>query len=38
MQKDELNTLLELKQNPSLSQRSLAHRLDISLKTALYSN
>jgi len=31
MQKNELNTLLELKQNPSLSQRSLAHRLNISL-------
>ena len=31
MQKDELNTLLELKQNPSLTQRSLSHRLNISL-------
>lgn len=31
MPKNELNTLLELKQNPSLSQRSLAHRLNISL-------
>jgi|GEM_PF-709505 len=31
MQKNELNTLLELKQNPSLTQRSLAHRLNISL-------
>ena len=31
MQKNELNTLLELKENPSLSQRSLAHRLNISL-------
>ncbi len=31
MPKPELDTLLELKQNPSLSQRSLAHRLNISL-------
>ena len=31
MSKPELDTLLELKQNPSLSQRSLAHRLNISL-------
>ena len=31
MQKSELNTLLELKQNPSLTQRSLSHRLNISL-------
>ena len=31
MQKNELNTLLELKQNPSLTQRSLSHRLNISL-------
>ncbi|GAB4114392.1 MAG: hypothetical protein Kow00103_08070 [Candidatus Caldatribacteriota bacterium] len=31
MSKNELNTLLELKDNPSLSQRSLAHRLNISL-------
>lgn len=31
MQKNELNTLLELKENPSLSQRSLSHRLNISL-------
>ncbi len=31
MQKNELNTLLEIKQNPSLTQRSLAHRLNISL-------
>ncbi|PKP59083.1 hypothetical protein CVT91_07330 [Candidatus Atribacteria bacterium HGW-Atribacteria-1] len=31
MQKNELNTLLELKQNPTLTQRSLAHRLNISL-------
>jgi predicted transcriptional regulator len=31
MPKNELNTLLELKQNPSLTQRSLAHRLNISL-------
>ena len=31
MQKNELNTLLELKQNPSLTQRSLAHHLNISL-------
>jgi len=31
MQKNELNTLLELKENPSLTQRSLAHRLNISL-------
>ena len=31
MPKPELDTLLELKENPSLSQRSLAHRLNISL-------
>jgi len=31
MQKNELNTLLEIKENPNLSQRSLAHRLNISL-------
>jgi len=31
MQKNELNTLLELKENPSITQRSLAHRLNISL-------
>jgi len=31
MQKNELNTLLELKQNPSLTQRSLARKLNISL-------
>ena len=31
MSKPELDTLLELKENPSLSQRSLAHRLNISL-------
>jgi len=31
MSQHELNTLLELKQNPSLTQRSLAHRLNISL-------
>ncbi len=31
MPKNELNTLLEIKQNPSLTQRSLAHRLNISL-------
>jgi DNA-binding MarR family transcriptional regulator len=31
MPKNELNTLLELKENPSLSQRSLAHKLNISL-------
>lgn len=31
MQKNELNTLLEIKQNPSLTQRSLSHRLNISL-------
>jgi len=31
MSKPELDTLLELKQNPSLTQRSLAHRLNISL-------
>ena len=31
MPKNELNTLLELKQNPSLTQRSLSHRLNISL-------
>ena len=31
MQKNELNTLLELKNNPSLTQRSLSHRLNISL-------
>ena len=31
MSQHELNTLLELKENPSLSQRSLAHKLNISL-------
>ena len=31
MQKNELNTLLEIKENPTLSQRSLSHRLNISL-------
>jgi len=31
MSQHELNTLLELKENPNLSQRSLAHKLDISL-------
>jgi len=31
MPKNELDTLLELKQNPSLSQRSLARKLNISL-------
>ena len=31
MKKNELNTLLEIKENPSLTQRSLAHRLNISL-------
>ncbi len=31
MPKPELDTLLELKENPFLSQRSLAHRLNISL-------
>ena len=31
MPKHELNTLLELKQNPAQSQRSLSHRLNISL-------
>jgi DNA-binding MarR family transcriptional regulator len=31
MSKPELDTLLELKNNPSLTQRSLAHRLNISL-------
>jgi len=31
MSKPELDTLLELKQNPSTSQRSLAHKLNISL-------
>jgi len=31
MQKNELNTLLELKENPNLSQRSLSHKLNISL-------
>jgi predicted transcriptional regulator len=31
MPKPELDTLLELKENPSLSQRTLAHRLNISL-------
>jgi DNA-binding MarR family transcriptional regulator len=31
MQKNELNTLLEIKENPTLTQRSLAHRLNISL-------
>jgi predicted transcriptional regulator len=31
MPKNELNTLLELKENPSLSQRSLSRKLNISL-------
>ena len=31
MQKNELNTLLEIKENPTLTQRSLSHRLNISL-------
>lgn len=31
MRKNELNTLLEIKQNPSLTQRSLSHRLNIYL-------
>ena len=31
MSKPELDTLLELKQNPSTNQRSLAHKLNISL-------
>ena len=31
MQKNELNTLLELKENPNLSQRSLSRKLNISL-------
>lgn len=31
MQKNELNTLLELKQNPTITQRSLSRRLNISL-------
>ena len=31
MSQHELNTLLELKENPNLSQRSLAHKLNISL-------
>ena len=31
MSKPELDTLLELKENPSLSQRSLSHKLNISL-------
>jgi len=31
MSKPELDTLLELKENPSVSQRSLAHKLNISL-------
>ena len=31
MKKNELNTLLEIKENPSLTQRSLSHRLNISL-------
>jgi len=31
MPKHELNTLLEIKDNPSLSQRTLSHRLNISL-------
>ena len=31
MPKNELNTLLEIKDNPSVTQRSLAHRLNISL-------
>ena len=31
MSQHELNTLLELKENPNLSQRSLSHKLNISL-------
>jgi predicted transcriptional regulator len=31
MPKNELNTLLEIKENPTLTQRSLSHRLNISL-------
>jgi len=31
MQKNELNTLLEIKENPTLTQRSLSHRLNVSL-------
>jgi len=31
MQKNELNTLLELKENQNLSQRSLSRKLNISL-------
>jgi len=31
MQKNELDALLEIKENPTLTQRSLAHRLNISL-------
>ena len=31
MQKNELNTLLEIKENPTLTQRFLSHRLNISL-------
>ncbi|GAI77108.1 unnamed protein product, partial [marine sediment metagenome] len=31
MSKPELDTLLEIKKNPTLTQRSLAHRLNISL-------
>ena len=31
MQKNELNTLLEIKENPTLTQRSLSHCLNISL-------
>jgi predicted transcriptional regulator len=31
MKKNELNTLLEIKKNPTLTQRSLSHRLNISL-------
>ncbi len=31
MQKDELNTLLEIKENPSTTQRSLSRKLNISL-------
>jgi ribosomal protein S25 len=30
-ERKQLETLLEIKQNPSLTQRSLAHRLNISL-------
>jgi ribosomal protein S25 len=31
MPKNELNTLLEIEKNPSTTQRSLAHKLNISL-------